>query len=235
LPASLGDITINGNACPAPSNGYGFAFQPGGRIRNVLFGQVVALSLNVNNPVGFGGDLNTLALANICGVTFPSSVITYLTNAANVTVGGLLELANRALAGEAVGVSLTDINDAVDAINNRFDGCKSAACTDGSVIGAGLGTTVEKFVPTEYALFQSYPNPFNPIATIRFDIPTASVVTLNVYNILGQVVATLVEGEYREAGRYDVKFDGSRVGSGVYFYRISAGSFQSLKKMVLIK
>lgn len=91
------------------------------------------------------------------------------------------------------------------------------------------------FVPTQYALFECYPNPFNPTTTIRFDIPTGSVVTLKVYDVLGREVAALVDGQYREAGRYDVKFDASQLGSGVYFYRITAGSFTSVRKMLLMK
>jgi hypothetical protein len=89
-------------------------------------------------------------------------------------------------------------------------------------------------LPTEFKLFQNYPNPFNPTTTIQFDIPKASFVTLKVYNILGQEVATLVN-EKREAGRYEAKFKASTLSSGVYFYRLQAGDYASTKKFVLIK
>ena len=89
-------------------------------------------------------------------------------------------------------------------------------------------------IPSEYKLYQNYPNPFNPLTTIVFDLPKASLVTLKVYNILGQEVATLVN-EKREAGSYEVEFDGSKLTSGVYFYRLGAGEFVSVKKLMLMK
>jgi hypothetical protein len=89
-------------------------------------------------------------------------------------------------------------------------------------------------IPSEYKLYQNYPNPFNPTTTIQFDIPKTSFVTLKVYNVLGQEVATLVN-EKREAGRYEVKFNASTLSNGVYFYRLAAGDYSSTKKFVLIK
>ena len=89
-------------------------------------------------------------------------------------------------------------------------------------------------LPLTYDLFQNYPNPFNPTTTIVYDLPTASVVGLKVYNLLGQVVATLADGK-QNAGRHTVTFDASRFTSGVYFYQITAGNFVSVKKMVLVK
>jgi glycosidase len=88
--------------------------------------------------------------------------------------------------------------------------------------------------PREYALGQNYPNPFNPTTTIAYQIRTAGMITLRVYDILGRVVATLVDG-YRSTGAYAATFDASRLSSGVYFYRLQAGSFVSTKKMVLTK
>jgi hypothetical protein len=88
--------------------------------------------------------------------------------------------------------------------------------------------------PEVYSLDQNYPNPFNPTTTIRFNIPTTDRVTLSVYNILGQVVATLAEGVY-SPGEYSVQFDAARFSSGVYFYRLHAGSFIQIKKMVVLK
>ena len=89
-------------------------------------------------------------------------------------------------------------------------------------------------LPKIFELSQNYPNPFNPSTTIQYDLPKASFVTLKVYNILGQEVATLVN-EKREAGRYGVEFDGSKLTSGVYFYRLVTGDFGSTKKFILIK
>jgi len=85
-----------------------------------------------------------------------------------------------------------------------------------------------------YKLEQNYPNPFNPSTNIEFSIPMASKVELKVYNILGQEVATLVN-ESLAAGNHAVKFDASRLATGVYLYRITAGQFSSVKKMLLLK
>jgi hypothetical protein len=87
---------------------------------------------------------------------------------------------------------------------------------------------------TEYALHQNYPNPFNPETSITFDVAEASQVMLTVYNPLGQTVATLVNGTV-EAGRHSVSFDAANLPSGLYFYRMDAGQFSAIKKMVLMK
>jgi hypothetical protein len=89
-------------------------------------------------------------------------------------------------------------------------------------------------VPLTYALYQNYPNPFNPVTTIKYSIPNSERVVLKVYNILGQEVATLVNEEQR-AGVYELKFDASNLASGVYFYKLQAGKFIDVKKMMLVK
>jgi hypothetical protein len=89
-------------------------------------------------------------------------------------------------------------------------------------------------IPLTYSLEQNYPNPFNPTTTIRYQIPKEGLVTLKVYDILGAEVATLVNEE-KVAGKYEVRFDASRLASGVYIYRIKANDFISTKKMVFLK
>jgi hypothetical protein len=89
--------------------------------------------------------------------------------------------------------------------------------------------------PAVFNLDQNYPNPFNPSTEIKFTIPQNTFVTLKVYNAIGQVVAELVNNEYKNAGSYSVSFDGSKLASGIYFYSIEAGTFNEVKKMVLIK
>jgi len=88
--------------------------------------------------------------------------------------------------------------------------------------------------PVEYSLEQNYPNPFNPATTITFQIPETGIVTLKVYDVLGNEVATLVSKE-KPAGNYEIEFDGTNLPSGIYFYQLRAGSFVQTKKMVLMK
>jgi hypothetical protein len=94
--------------------------------------------------------------------------------------------------------------------------------------------TENKNIPEQFILYQNYPNPFNPVTHIKYSIPHSSDVSLKVYNLLGEEVATLFEG-YRLAGNYEVVFDGSEFASGVYFYRIKASNFIDTKKLILFK
>ena len=88
--------------------------------------------------------------------------------------------------------------------------------------------------PNDFILKQNYPNPFNPITTIEYSIPKQSNVTIKVYDILGREVATLVNEE-KPVGNYKVKFDGSGLSSGIYFYRMVAGGYSETKKLVFLK
>ncbi len=98
---------------------------------------------------------------------------------------------------------------------------------------------VAPLLPSEYALEQNFPNPFNPSTNIRFALPEASEVTLTVFNLLGREVATVVTGRF-DAGVYTVTWDGSNgagvpVASGVYFYRLSTEEYRETRKMLLLK
>jgi hypothetical protein len=89
-------------------------------------------------------------------------------------------------------------------------------------------------IPEQFELFQNYPNPFNPITKIEFAVPHDGFVNLIVYNTMGEEIIILVN-EQKAAGRYNIDFNGSDFPSGVYFYRLLAGDFKSIKKMVLLK
>jgi subtilisin-like proprotein convertase family protein len=93
---------------------------------------------------------------------------------------------------------------------------------------------VSNTVPQKYELEQNYPNPFNPVTNIKFSIPESGLVKIKVFDILGKEVAVLVN-EFKQAGTYKVDFNGTRLSSGAYFYRLETGSFTDTKKMLLVK
>jgi Secretion system C-terminal sorting domain/Cleaved Adhesin Domain len=123
-----------------------------------------------------------------------------------------------------------------------YDGGKSGAnsdkvCIDDVQIIRYTATGVaepKNTIPVGFALNQNYPNPFNPNTTIEFQLSKASATTLSVLNMLGQEVATLVRADLAP-GRYNVRLDGTKLASGIYFYRLSAGSFTETKRMILLK
>ena len=92
----------------------------------------------------------------------------------------------------------------------------------------------ESLVPTEFNLFQNYPNPFNPTTNIKFQIPQLSFVTIKVYDVLGNEIATLVNGEI-PAGIYNVDFNAKNLSSGIYFYKLYTNLIITTKKMTLVK
>ena len=89
-------------------------------------------------------------------------------------------------------------------------------------------------VPTAFSLSQNYPNPFNPTTSFSYALASPSLVTLKVFNILGEEIATLVNG-FQEVGSYNISFDAAKLASGVYFYRLTAGEYSATKKMLLMK
>ncbi len=125
--------------------------------------------------------------------------------------------------GEAV-ITVT----AIDAANNDFFAYSfgvDSRLTD---------VESEEAIPTEFALMQNFPNPFNPTTNIKFALPTESNVSLKIYNILGEEVAALIN-KVMPAGFHTYNFDATRLSSGMYIYRIEAGSFVQVKKMLLMK
>jgi hypothetical protein len=130
----------------------------------------------------------------------------------------------------------------------------SLLATDGEVVATSNGSSISIYylhedklwrvesdpsLPDRFELAQNYPNPFNPITFIEFSLPHPARIKLEVFNVLGQTVATLVDGE-RTAGYHTISWDGrdgsgSLVASGVYIYRVSAGGFRASAKMILIR
>ena len=129
----------------------------------------------------------------------------------------------------------------------REDGAKldKICITNSGIAPVGMGGEAEnlcpptglgyrKGVPEGYTLKQNYPNPFNPSTTISYSLSTENFVTIKVFEVLGNEIATLVN-EKKPAGYYEVEFDGSQLSSGVYFYQMQSGSFIKTKKLVLMK
>lgn len=93
---------------------------------------------------------------------------------------------------------------------------------------------VEVKVPNRFDLSQNYPNPFNPTTTIIYEIAKETIVSLKVYDVIGNEVVTLVN-ETKPAGTYEVIFDATNLSNGVYLYKIQAGNFTATKKLILMK
>jgi len=163
--------------------------------------------------------------------------------------------------GLPVGWTATDMADFLTTLNAEFSGdfdtvswsgiktvatgikpvVLSTIFTNSGPSNAPVSTPVDYSslynVPSTFALSQNYPNPFNPTTTIEFSIPEDAAVTLRVFNMLGQVVATLADHEEFGSGENSIDFDATKLSSGVYFYRIDVndGQFKDIHKMVLMK
>ena len=94
--------------------------------------------------------------------------------------------------------------------------------------------TTQSKLPSVFALQQNYPNPFNPKTTINYQLPEDAKVTIKMYDLLGREVFTLVDG-FEKAGYKQIEFNASRIASGVYFYKMQAGNFHAIRKIVLLK
>ncbi len=117
-------------------------------------------------------------------------------------------------------------------LDGEYDQSQTLIGMDVSIPGDENGSTGQ--LPREYQLHHNYPNPFNPATTIEYSLPESQHVQLEVYNMLGQRVAVLVN-EVKTAGRHQAVFDATNLSSGMYLYRITAGSFVQTEKMMLVK
>ena len=130
--------------------------------------------------------------------------------------------------------ALSDQYDRWAAQQSSEDSLIHHALNTGDLTGIITAVKTRSGTPQTYVLLQNYPDPFNPTTTIEYSVPKNGFVTLKVYNILGQEVATLFSGT-RQQGNYQATFDGAKFATGVYFYRLRAGSVSITKKLVLMK
>jgi hypothetical protein len=121
-----------------------------------------------------------------------------------------------------------------ESLNGKFQYRLKQLDYNGDFEYSGIVEVEVNNIPQEFSLHQNYPNPFNPETSIKFDLPENSFVNLTVYNSIGEVIATLINQEM-EKGRHVRSFNAASYPSGIYFYKIEAGNFTSIKKMILIK
>jgi hypothetical protein len=223
----------------------------------VLVGQTVSLNVLVDNAAslqgfGFGLTYDTDKFEFVDAVPAQDDLLAsggaetpvFLTH---LDAPGELMVANAIVdgspvTGNGVVVSLTFLVLTEFEDNARFE-IATGVVFDGSQLSnpvVALGSLNVESTPTEFALLQNFPNPFNPETTIKYNVAQGGSVSLRIYNVVGQVVRTLV-AEQQSAGRYTVRWNGTddrgvSVSSGIYFYQITAGSeFQDVKKLMLLK
>lgn len=200
---------ININLIARPDTGFA---KINGKVRTIL-----------GEPVGgalvLAFDLN----GNITGYTISESDGSY--SLENLTAGDYTLIVESTEYENTADNNAVTVNYGSNSITS-----KDLYLSPASTTGVGNQTTT----PSTYSLMQNYPNPFNPKTNIRFTIPEKTQVKLEVYNLIGQKVTTLINSELN-AGQYDIEFNGSELSSGIYLYRIHAGNFTSVKKMLLLK
>lgn len=164
---------------------------------------------------------------------------------AQVTSARMPATVNDLIISNPAGVTLsqaTTINGVLRLISGVFDNTipftlgpnGSISFEGGSLLVPVSVASPEQNLPQSFFVEQNYPNPFNPSTIIRFGLPSPSQVSVKVYNLLGQEVATLFEGR-KNAGVYELPFDAVNLSAGIYLYRIEAGEFVSIRRMVLGK
>ena len=153
-------------------------------------------------------------------------------------------------AAQTINIDFIDDSDAIDydgetiykMTKAQLSDVEGKVTVDPDVVSGGIEVQImtavidgdESMIPSSFALAQNYPNPFNPATTIEFSLPSASVVKLEIFNVLGQNVATLAD-ETLSAGNHQFEFDASTQPSGIYFYRLTHENGSETKKMVLVK
>lgn len=226
-----------------------------GKFTNTLLGQTIALGFNIRldndlGPVVLRTSFTTMdakpGTDGLCGtkdgvpdftsvhsVAISSKVISALNSLySSPTIANLFDLANRALGGQAVGrTTLSEIANALDAINQGFDGCRFVQINSGVSLATGE-------INTDHAsdiLMKAFPNPFENSTTIEFMPKTDGKVTVNVYTLSGANVAELFDGQLRADESKQVIFNGTNLPNGIYIYKITVDDKVYFDKLILQK
>ena len=134
---------------------------------------------------------------------------------------------------EGLNIAVRDIING-ELLNEELKNGEEIRITNNKITSIEVSGKIIGGLPISYELYQNYPNPFNPTTTIKFAVPKESQVDLSIYNILGELVSTLVNEELKP-GYYEYEFNAPSLSSGVYIYRINTGDFVQSKKMVILK
>jgi len=223
-----------------------------------------AATVNMESSVVGGNDIftlsnhATLATAHVGGIAgalqttgaitlSQEANFTFNGTAAQITSTAMPDTINDLTIDNAAGVTLsreTEINGVLSLVAGVFDNTipftlgpsGSIAYLGGSLLFpiVSIEDPLPSLIPAEFALFQNYPNPFNPATTIRYHVPKQSRVIIKVYDVVGREVAELVNDDHA-AGAYTITWNAREYASGVYYYRMSAGDFVSVRKLVLMK
>jgi photosystem II stability/assembly factor-like uncharacterized protein len=168
----------------------------------------------------------------VWGLSFPSPLVGY----GCTSVGTVLRSINGGLNWTEQATPLTEnlYEICFPSVNTGYIASWSGKILKTTNGGATYINNINSNIPDNYCLKQNYPNPFNPNTNIKYQIANNKFVTLKVFDLLGREVAILVN-EFQKTGTYEVSFNGSEFASGIYFYKIQAGNFTQVKRMVLIK
>jgi hypothetical protein len=230
---AVADFLPNGSTAGVLDQNY---VDPLSTSAGVLASQILALRLNVEYSCAGIFTILGFPTAGDCygDALVPESCANGLFS--GLTIYEFLALADSTVAGLNTGFTPSEVNYTATCLNEYESDCDPYAPTgasfEGDVIKSAKPTVGQ--IPTEFSLAQNYPNPFNARTEFQFGIPTGSHVTLDIFNIMGQKVTRLVDG-YHEPGMYNVEWDGNSVSSGVLFYRIEAGEYIEMRKMLLLK
>jgi hypothetical protein len=219
IDVSTGDIQQLGTSSGIPYNAFALSPTTGKLWASAIADPDTSDTLyTINTETGQATRVGSTGMMIRSSLAFDSSGALYGLTGGLETLNILMAIDIQTGLGTPIGVNLFQ---GLCAITMRVDALVGVESTEISV-------------PRTYSLGQNYPNPFNPATTIRYDLPARIYVTLRVFNILGEQVATLVD-DMLEAGYRSAEFDGRGLASGIYFYRLRAGDYVATRKMMLVK